>query len=175
MDKKPLPGLTADLARARITTYLQDSLRDFPDGWSYAYYAIGDHPGDSGFRAARSGKVNDYGDPKKSPYKTQVYYWVHYPEGTGEEAFHKLAAYWAQHARTTEAPSVPAKTAISNYLWWASFATEDHYSFDLNVNQNHAVAVVWNSPYYAYDPNDDGYMPETVTKNGSSAFGEPPK
>ena len=173
--KKPMPGLTADLARGKIAAYLQESLRDFPDGWSYANYKIGDHPGDAGFRVARSMPVNDYGDPKESPYDTLVTYWVHYPDGTGEEAFHKLADYWAQHARTTDAPNVPPKTGVSDYLWWASFETDDHYSLDLSVNQNHALAVTVGSPYYAYDPNDNGFMPETITKNGASAFGEPPK
>ncbi|ADG99011.1 hypothetical protein Srot_2574 [Segniliparus rotundus DSM 44985] len=175
MAKKPLPGLTADQARARVISYLQESLKDFPDGWSYAYYAIGDHPGDSGFRAARSGKVNDYGDPKESPYNTLVTYWVHYPEGTAEEAFDKLAAYWTAHAHTTDPPHIPPKTGVSDYLRDASFATADHYSFDLAVNQNHALSTTWSTPYYAYDPNDNGYMPETITKNGASAFGEPPK
>jgi hypothetical protein len=173
--KKPIPGFTAEQARDRITEYLQESLRSLPDGWFYAYYAIGDKPGDTGFRAARSMMVNDSGDPKKSPYKTLVFYWVHYPEGTAEEAFDKLAAYWSAHARTVTAPHIPPKTGLSDSFREASFATDDHYSFDLTVNQNHALTINWSSPYYAYDPNDNGYMPETITKNGSSGFGEPPK
>ena len=173
--KKSLPGLTADQARGKITTYLQDSLRDFPAGWSYANYAIGDHPGDAGFRVARSMPVNDSGDPKESPYKTLVYYWVHYPEDTAEEAFDKLAAYWTAHAQTITAPHIPEQSALERSFRYASFATDDHYSFELEVNQNHALTTNWSSPYYAYDPNDNGFMPETITKNGASAFGEPPK
>ncbi|ADG99464.1 hypothetical protein Srot_3040 [Segniliparus rotundus DSM 44985] len=175
--KKPIPGFTAEQARDRITAYLQESLRSLPDGWSYADYAIGDGPSDSGFGGSTNYKVNDHGSDKDSPYKLLVFYWVHYPEGTAEEAFDKLAAYWTAHAQTVTAPHIPPKTGLSESFREASFATAGHYSFDLTVNQNHALATNWSSPYFAYDPSymNKAFMPQTITKNGASAFGEPPK
>ena len=173
--KKPLPGFTMTQAQDRMTGYLQESLRSLPDGWSYSNYAIGDHPGDAGLGHSLNYPVNDYGPEKDRPHKLLVTYWVHYPEGTAEEAFDKLAAYWTAHAQTITAPHIPEQSALERSFRYASFATDDHYSFELEVNQNHALTTNWSSPYYAYDPNDNGFMPETITKNGASAFGKPPK